>query len=106
MLIWGPGLSFQPKAGSFLTLVTSAGVVTGRFAQFIDPFATGPGFTISGLVYEPNSVLLEFRTAASFALTPNQFAAASLLDAANGLSLQSEQLKSEVDGFLGSLHAA
>jgi len=33
-------------------------------------------------------------------------AAASLLDAANGLSLQSEQLKSEVDGFLGSLHAA
>jgi methyl-accepting chemotaxis protein len=33
-------------------------------------------------------------------------AAASLLDAANGLSLQSEQLKSEVDGFLGSLRAA
>jgi methyl-accepting chemotaxis protein len=33
-------------------------------------------------------------------------AAASLLDAANGLSLQSERLKSEVNGFLGSLHAA
>jgi methyl-accepting chemotaxis protein len=33
-------------------------------------------------------------------------ATARLLDAANGLSSQSEQLKSEVDGFLGSLHAA
>jgi methyl-accepting chemotaxis protein len=33
-------------------------------------------------------------------------AASKLLNAANGLSLQSEQLKSEVDDFLGSLHAA
>jgi methyl-accepting chemotaxis protein len=33
-------------------------------------------------------------------------ATARLLDAANGLSSQSEQLKSEVDGFLGSLQAA
>jgi methyl-accepting chemotaxis protein len=33
-------------------------------------------------------------------------AASSLLDAANGLSLQSERLKSEVGSFLGSLHAA
>jgi len=33
-------------------------------------------------------------------------AASSLLDAANGLSLQSEQLKSEVESFLGSLRAA
>jgi methyl-accepting chemotaxis protein len=33
-------------------------------------------------------------------------AASSLLDAANGLSSQSERLKSEVNGFLGSLHAA
>jgi autotransporter-associated beta strand protein len=73
-------LGFQPKAGNVLTLVSSGGMVSGRFAQFVDPFATGPGFTIAGLVYEPNSVLLEFRTAASFALTPNQFAAASLLD--------------------------
>ena len=30
----------------------------------------------------------------------------SLLDAANGLSSQSDRLKSEVDGFLGSLHVA
>jgi methyl-accepting chemotaxis protein len=29
-----------------------------------------------------------------------------MLDAANGLSSQSEQLKSEVQSFLGSLHAA
>jgi methyl-accepting chemotaxis protein len=33
-------------------------------------------------------------------------AASSLLDAANGLSAQSERLKSEVDSFLGSLRAA
>jgi methyl-accepting chemotaxis protein len=33
-------------------------------------------------------------------------AASSLLDAANGLSSQSEQLKSEVESFLGSLRAA
>ena len=74
-------LGFQPKAGNQLTLVTTGGKVLGSFAQFLDPFAGGPGFTIAGLVYGPNSVLLEFRTAASFALTPNQLAAASLLDA-------------------------
>jgi methyl-accepting chemotaxis protein len=33
-------------------------------------------------------------------------AASRLLDAANGLSSQSERLKSEVEGFLGSLHVA
>ena len=74
-------LGFQPKAGNQLTLVSTGGVVSGRFAQFIDPFAPGAGFTIAGLVYGQNSVLLEFRTAASFALTPNQLAAATLLDA-------------------------
>ena len=36
-------LGFQPKAGDTLTLVTTGGSVTGRFARFIDPFATGPG---------------------------------------------------------------
>jgi outer membrane autotransporter protein len=75
-------LGFQPKGGDQLTLVTTGGVVSGRFGQFVDPFATGgPGFAISALIYEANSVLLEFRTAASFALTPNQRAAASLIDA-------------------------
>jgi outer membrane autotransporter protein len=74
-------LGFQPKAGDILTLVATGGSVSGRFAQFIDPFATGPGFTFAGLVYEPDAVLLEFRSAASFALTPNQLAAARLLDA-------------------------
>ena len=44
-------LGFQPKAGNQLTLVSTGGVVSGRFAQFIDPFARGPGFTIAGLVY-------------------------------------------------------
>jgi outer membrane autotransporter protein len=73
-------LGFQPKAGDTLTLVTTGGSVSGHFAQFVDPFA-GPGFTIAGLVYESDAVLLEFRTAASFALTPNQLAAGRLIDA-------------------------
>ena len=33
-------------------------------------------------------------------------AASKMLDAANGLSSQSERLKSEVESFLASLHAA
>jgi outer membrane autotransporter protein len=90
-------LGFQPKAGNLLTLVTTGGVVSGRFAQFTDPFATGPGFNTVDLVYGRNSVLLEFLNIAppvvpsnpviittdfrSFALTPNQSAAANLLDA-------------------------
>ena len=36
-------LGFQPKAGNQLTLVTTGGVVSGRFAQFLDPFAAGAG---------------------------------------------------------------
>ena len=39
-------LGFQPKAGNQLTLVSTGGVVSGRFAQFIDPFAPGAGFTM------------------------------------------------------------
>ncbi|HEY6842420.1 MAG TPA: autotransporter domain-containing protein, partial [Chthoniobacterales bacterium] len=75
-------LGFRPKAGNQLTLVSTGGVVSGRFGQFIDPFSSvEPEFTIAGLVYNSNSVVLEFRTAASFALTPNQFAAANLVDA-------------------------
>jgi autotransporter-associated beta strand protein len=74
------GSGFQPKAGEQLTLVTAGGSVSGRFAQVVDSLA-GPGFTFANLVYEPDAVLLEFRTAASFALTPNQLAAASLIDA-------------------------
>jgi len=53
-------LAFQPKAGNQLALVTTGGVVSGRFAQFVYPFATGPGFNTVELVYGRNSVLLEF----------------------------------------------
>jgi outer membrane autotransporter protein len=78
-------LGFQPKAGNQLTLISTGGVVSGRFAQLLDPFPTGPGSPTAELVYGPNSVLLEFLNSvinfASFALTPNQLAAANLLDA-------------------------
>ncbi len=87
-------LGFQPKAGNQLTLVTTGGVVSSRFGQFIDPFATGPGFNTVDLVYGRDFVLLEFLNLvppvppvittvdfASFALTPDQLAAANLLDA-------------------------
>jgi outer membrane autotransporter protein len=73
-------LGFRPKAGDELALVTTGGGVFGRFGQFVDPFGPQAGFTISELVYGPNSVVLEFRTASSFALTVNQLAAASLID--------------------------
>ena len=53
-------LGFQPKAGNQLTLVTTGGVVSGRFAQFVNPFTAGSGFTIVELVYGQNSVLLAF----------------------------------------------
>src|SRR5271165_4377070 len=78
-------LGFLPKVGNQLTLVSTGGVVSGRFAEFVDPFPTGPGSLSAELVYGPNSVLLEFLNSvinfASFALTPNQLAAANLLDA-------------------------
>jgi outer membrane autotransporter protein len=87
-------LGFQPKAGDQLRLVTTGGVVSGRFAHFVDPFVTGPGFNTAELVYGRNSVLLEFLNLAratqplissinfsSFALTPHQPPAANLLDA-------------------------
>jgi hypothetical protein len=103
-------LGFQPKAGNQLTLVTTGGVVSGRFAQFLNPFASGPAFNTVNLVYGRNSVLLEFLNLtspvpspippptlhsvpspaplsvivtvnfASFALTPNQLAAGNLID--------------------------
>ena len=43
-------LGFQPKAGNQLT-------------QFIDPFATGPGFNTVLLLYGRDSVILEFLNA-------------------------------------------
>jgi outer membrane autotransporter protein len=73
-------IGFRPRSGDELALVTTGGVVFGRFGQFVDPFGPQAGFTISELVYGPNSVVLEFRTASSFALTVNQLAAASLID--------------------------
>jgi outer membrane autotransporter protein len=53
-------LGFVPKAGNQLTLVTTGGVVSNKFAHFIDPFATGSGYNTVELVYGKNSVLLEF----------------------------------------------
>jgi outer membrane autotransporter protein len=110
-------LGFQPTAGNQLTLVTSGGAVTGRFARFGDPFTIRPGLNTINLVRGRNSVVLQFLNLttpvspaiptlptfpspplpptfppallpeviatvnfASFALTPNQLAAANLLN--------------------------
>jgi outer membrane autotransporter protein len=98
---------YQPQNGDKLELVTTGGVVGSRFAQFQNPFLTGPGFNTVDLVYARQSVTLEFLELttpviplppgtpgtpttppvvittdfSSFALTPNQLAAANLLDA-------------------------
>jgi outer membrane autotransporter protein len=86
-------LGFQPQAGNRLTLVTTGGPLAGRFADFVNPFASGPGFSFVDLVYARQSVTLEFFNRntpggmvtttdfISFALTPNEHASASLLNA-------------------------
>ena len=91
---------YQPKTGDRLRLINTGGVVTGRFSQLTNPFTLAAGFNTIDLVYARQSVTLEFLTLntplppgtptpvvvtttdfSSFALTPNQLAAASLLDA-------------------------
>jgi outer membrane autotransporter protein len=84
---------YQPQNGDKLTLVNTGGVVTGRFAQFENPFALAAGFNTIDLVYARQSVTLECLELngppavvmttdfSSFAFTPNQSAAANLLDA-------------------------
>jgi outer membrane autotransporter protein len=87
-------LGYKPAAGDQLTLVAAGGTVSGQFGHFVNPFSSGSGFNTVNLVYGKNSVVLEFLQSitpvppviitidfASFALTPNQFAAANLLDA-------------------------
>ena len=71
--------SFQPKIGDKLTLVLAAGGVSGQFASALNPFDSLIGLE---LVYQPNSVLLEFPSDfTAFARTPNQQAVAAQLDA-------------------------
>jgi fibronectin-binding autotransporter adhesin len=53
-------LGFQPKAGNLLTLVSTGGVVSGQFAQFLDPFANTPGVDAVELLYQQKSVQLLF----------------------------------------------
>jgi outer membrane autotransporter protein len=53
-------LGFQPKAGNLLTLVTTGGVVSGQFTQFLDPFANAPGVDAVELLYQRKSVQLLF----------------------------------------------
>jgi fibronectin-binding autotransporter adhesin len=87
-------LGYKPKVGDQLTLVRTGGSITSPFARWVDPFTTGPGINTIDLVYGRNSVVLKFLNIlppvppvittidfASFAETPNQRAAASLLDA-------------------------
>jgi len=97
---------YNPHANDKLTLVTTGGTVTGKFAALSNPFVGGTGYNLVDLVYGKNSVVLEFLNQttpispvppkvptnpgapptiatinfSSFAQTPNQRAAASLLD--------------------------
>jgi subtilase-type serine protease len=69
---------FQSKISNQLTLVAAGGGISGKFANLLDSFS--PVITPE-LIYGPNTVLLEFSSNfGSFALTPNQRAAAHLLD--------------------------
>jgi autotransporter-associated beta strand protein len=95
-------LGYKPKVGDQLTLVTAGGSITSRFAHWVNPFTTGPGINTIDLIYSKKAVTLEFLNVippvppvgptppppvvittidfASFAETPNQRAAATLLD--------------------------
>ena len=74
-------LGFQPKAGNTLTIGNHWRDGLGQLCARSGSVCRAAGIYFRWLVYGPNSVLLEFRTAASLALTANQLAAASLLDA-------------------------
>jgi fibronectin-binding autotransporter adhesin len=95
-------LGYKPKAGDQLTLVTTGGSITSRFARWVDPFTVAPRINTIDLIYSKKAVTLKFLNLitppvppvgptppprvittvdfASFAQTPNQRAAASLLD--------------------------
>jgi subtilase-type serine protease len=67
-----------PKIADPLTLVYAGGGLSGKFTTVLNPYS--PVITLD-LVYGPNALNLEFGTDfTSFALTPNQRAAAHLLD--------------------------
>jgi outer membrane autotransporter protein len=51
---------FVPQPGNLLTLITTGGVVSGKFAQFIDPFARSPGITTVDLLYNNQTVQVLF----------------------------------------------
>ena len=51
---------YNPHANDKLTLVTTGGTVTGKFAAFSNPFVGGTGYNLVDLVYGKNSVVLEF----------------------------------------------
>jgi len=113
-------LGFHPEAGNRLTLISTGVVVTNRFGQFLDPFATGPGYNTVDLVYGLNSVVLEFLNLTppappsvvtidfeSFARTPNQRAAANILNTIqlnpNAADLMSFLYKEPVPNLPGDL---
>jgi outer membrane autotransporter protein len=88
---------YQPANGDKLRLISTGGTISGRFSTFINPFTPPIGFTTIDLVYARQSLTLEFLKLtppvppappiiittdfSSFAVTPNQLAAANLLDA-------------------------
>jgi len=102
-------LGYKPKVGDQLTLVRTGGSISSRFANWINPFTTGSGINTIELIYSKNSVTLAFLNLipqvpsvittidfASFAETPNQRAAASLLDTV--------QLDSRTSNLMSFLH--
>jgi hypothetical protein len=93
-----PVFGFQPLGGEQLQVVSAASI-SGRFSNLIDPFPTGPGYDTIDLVYGQGLVQVDFIELefvklpepippfistidfSSFAQTPNQLAAANMLDA-------------------------
>jgi autotransporter-associated beta strand protein len=53
-------IGYVPTAGDLLKLVSTGGVVSGRFAQFGNPFSTRPDLNTINLIYGKNFVELQF----------------------------------------------
>jgi outer membrane autotransporter protein len=50
-------LGYAPKAGDQLTLLTTGGSITSRFARWVNPFTTGPGINTIDLIHSKNSTI-------------------------------------------------
>ncbi len=75
---------FNAVPGDVFTIITTGNGVSGKFATFIDPHATGTLLTLM-VVYQPNDVLLEFVQGSFTTGIPNDHCHPNEFDVARAL---------------------